>query len=64
MIKVLNVLRSFLNQMDRLGNRTNWFIGLCLSEQQFWYFSLFMSVLGHLESELHSVCFFFGFMTM
>ena len=49
--------------MDRLGNRTRRFIGFYLSEQQFGYFALFVSVIGHLESELHFVC-FFGFLTL
>ena len=42
--------------MDRLGNRTSRFIGFGLPERQFGYFALFVLVLGHLESELHSVC--------
>ena len=49
--------------MDWFGNRTSWFNGLCLPEQQFGYFSLFMLVLGHSESELQSV-YFVGFLTM
>ena len=49
--------------MDWLGNRIGRFIGLCSPEQQFGYFSLFASVLGNSELELHSVC-FFGFLTM
>ena len=45
--------------MDRLENRTIQFIGVCLPEQQFWYFSLLVLILTHSESELHSVyCFF------
>ena len=44
--------------MDQLGNQTNRFIGLCLPKQQFGYFALFVSNLGHSESKLHSICFF------
>ena len=44
--------------MDHLGNQTNRFIGFCLPEQQFGYFALFVSDLSYLESELHSVYFF------
>ena len=58
MRKVLKILRSFLNRLDWLGNRTNRFIRFCFHEQQFGYFALFVSVLGHLKLELHSVCFF------
>ena len=41
-----------------LGNRTSRFIGLCLSEQKFGYFALFVSILGHSKSKLYSICFF------
>ena len=44
--------------MDNLGNRTSRFVGLCLPKQQFGYFALFVSVLGHSELELHFVYFF------
>ena len=47
--------------MARLGNRTIRFIGLGLPERQFGFFALFVFVLGHSESELHSVC-LFGFL--
>ena len=50
------MLTSFLNRMDRLGNRTIRFIRFGLPERQFGYFALFVLVLGHSESELHSVC--------
>ena len=63
MRKVLKNLRSFLNRMDRLGNRTSWFIGFCFPEQQFGYFALFVSDLSHSELELHSIC-FAGFPTL
>ena len=49
--------------MDQLGNQTIRFIGLCFSELQFGYLALFVSVLGHSELELHSVC-FVGFLTL
>ena len=49
--------------MDRLGNQTSRFIRFGLSERQFGYFSLFVLVLGHSESELHSVC-LVGFLTL
>ena len=61
--KVLTSFEIFFNRLDLLGNRTSRFIGFCLPEQQFGYFSLFVSVLGHSELELHSVC-FFGFLTL
>ena len=51
--KFQQVLRSFLNRMDWLVNRTNRFIGLGFPERQFRYFALFVLVLGHSESELH-----------
>ena len=46
-----------------VGKPTNRFIGLCLSERQFWYFALFLLVLDHSESELHFVC-LVGFLTL
>ena len=49
--------------MDRLGNRTSRFIGFSLPERQFGYFALFVVVLDHSESELHSVC-LVGFLTL
>ena len=52
-----------MNRMDGLGNRTNQFIGFCLSEQQFGYFVLFVSDLSRLELEFHSFC-FFRFLTL
>ena len=54
--KVLKILRSFLNRMDLLGNRTSRFIGFGLPEWRFWYFALFSLVLGHSKSELNFVC--------
>ena len=52
-----NFLKSFLKYMDLLVNQTSRFIGLGFPEQQFRYFALFVLVLGHSESELHSVYF-------
>ena len=60
--KVLKFFKSFLNRMDRLGSRTIRFIRFGLLEWQFGEFALFVLVLGHSESELHSVC-LFGFLT-
>ena len=48
--------------MDMLGNQTSRFIRFGLLEWQFGSFALFVLVLGHSESELHSVC-LFGFLT-
>ena len=45
------------NRMDWLGNRTCRFIWLGFPEWHFGYFALFVLVLGHPESELHSVYF-------
>ena len=49
--------------MDRLGNRTNRFIGFYLPEWQFGYFALFVLVLGHSESELR-YAYLVGFLTL
>ena len=49
--------------MDRLGNRTNQFIGFSLPERQFRYFALFGLVLDLSKLELHSVS-LLGFMTL
>ena len=43
--------------MDWVGNRISRLIGLGFPERQFGYFALFVLVLGHSESELHSVYF-------
>ena len=47
--------------MDRFRNWTNRFIGFCLLKKQFRYFALFVSDLGHSESEFHSIFFFLDF---
>ena len=60
--KFLKFLRSFLNQLDRLGNQTSRFIGFSFLEQQFGYFALFVLVFGHSELELHFFC-LVGFLT-
>ena len=57
------VLTSFEIFSQPVGKPNSRFIGLCLPKQQFGYFALFVSVLGHSESELHSIC-FFGFLTL
>ena len=49
--------------MDCLGNQISRFVRLGLQERQFGEFGLFWLVLGHSESELHSVC-LFGFLTL
>ena len=49
--------------MDQFENRTIRFIGFSLPERQFEYFTLFVLVLGHSESELQSVC-LVGFLTL
>ena len=55
--KVLKFLKSFLNHLYWLGNRTSRFIGLGFPERQFGYFAFFVLVLGHSESEFYSVYF-------
>ena len=49
--------------MDRFGNQTSRFIRFGFPERQFGYFALFVLVLGHSESELHSVS-LVGFLTL
>ena len=49
--------------MDWVGNRISRFIGLGFPERQFGYFAVFVLVLGHSESELHSV-YFIRFLTL
>ena len=52
------MFRSFINRLDRLGNRISQFIGFIFLEWKFGYFVLFVSVLSHSVSELYTVCIF------
>ena len=50
--------RVSLNQLNWLGNRISQFIGFNFPEWKFGYFVLFVLVLSHSMSELHTICIF------